>query len=164
MVARSRSARVNARAREAKHRGKRRARVYLMITRASGNGAAGVSGRGAVEAGEKDACDAIDEDTLSTPSGDGEGTPIPKSILGETIRGAGQGASPWKSVKFEEELPEGFPERTANGFKRRNPVRGGEVRGINLLFVVLGCVWLSRVFHILTQRFTNSLAGRGDEF
>ena len=43
-------------------------------------------------------------------------------------------------------------------------MRGGEVRGINLLFVVLGCVWLSRVFHILTQRFTSSLAARGDEF
>ena len=32
-----------------------------------------------------------------------------QGILGETVRGAGQGASPWKSVKFEEELPEGFP-------------------------------------------------------
>ena len=135
-----------------------------MITRASGIGAAEVSGCGAVEAGENAACGGIDEDTLSTPSGDCEETPIPKSILGETIRGAGQGASPWKSVKFEEELPEGFPERTANGFKRRHPVRGGEVRGINLLFVVLGCVWLSRVFHILTQRFTSSLTGREDEF
>ena len=88
-----------------------------MITRARGIGAAEVSGRGAVEAGENAACGGIDEDTLSTPSGDCEETPIPKSILGETIRGAGQGASPWKSVKFEEELPEGFPERTANGFK-----------------------------------------------
>ena len=29
-----------------------------------------------------------------------------QGILGETVRGAGQGASPWKSVKFEE-LPEG---------------------------------------------------------
>jgi hypothetical protein len=134
------------------------------MTRANGDGAVGVSGSGAVGVGDNDEYDSTDEYTLSTPSGDGAGTSLPKSILGETNRGAGHGASPWKSVQFEAELPEGFPERTANGFKRRSPVRGGEVRGFNLLFMVLGCAWLSRVFHILTQRFTKSLAERGDEF
>lgn len=135
-----------------------------MITRASGNDAAGVSGRGAVEAGENVARDAIDEDTLSTPSGDGEGTPIPKSILGETIRGAGQGASPWKSVKFEEELPEGFPERTANASRRR-VARQSELSGTRLVILILACLWLSRVFHILTRRIAQSLTGGArDEF
>jgi|TARA_B110000977_G_scaffold150934_1_gene191455 hypothetical protein len=137
------------------------------MSRAANSDEVGMSGRGPV--GDEDISDRIDEvGEVSTPSRDDarlERTmSLPKSILGETIRGAGQGASPWKSVKFEEELPEGFPERTANGFKRKNPARGGEVKGINLLFIVLGCVWLSRVFHILTQRFTSTLADRREEF
>ena len=135
------------------------------MSRGASSDEVGVSGRGPGGVGENDDSD---EGEVSTPSRDdatlGRTESLPKSILGETIRGAGQGASPWKSVKFEEELPEGFPERTANGFKRRDPAHGGEGRGINLLFVVLGGVWLSRVFHILTQRFTSTLADRREEF
>ena len=82
-----------------------------------------------------------------------------QGILGETVRGAGQGASPWKSVKFEEELPEGFPERTANASRRR-VARQSELSGTRLVIL-----WLSRVFHILTRRIAQSLTGGArDEF
>ena len=71
-------------------------------------------------------------------------TPVPKGILSETRRGAGTGASPWKQVKFQSTLPEGFPERLtqqSRGFTQR----GGELGGLNLLFLVLICIFLARV-------------------
>jgi hypothetical protein len=89
-------------------------------------------------------------------------TPSPnttQSILGETVRGAGQAASPWKSVKFEAELPEGFPERTANASRRVSLSRTSRLSGLSLVFLVFGCMWLSRVLHIFSQKIFKSLMG-----
>ena len=87
-------------------------------------------------------------------------TPVPKGILSETRRGAGSGASPWKQVKFHSTLPEGFPERLTQQGKAFTQ-RGGDLRGINLLLLVLACIWLARLLFVFTKAVSNMMH---DEF
>jgi hypothetical protein len=90
-----------------------------------------------------------------------------EGILSETRRGAGSGASPWKQVKFQKELPEGFPERLRAGKGqpqgRRFRPRGGELSGFNTLFLLLACMWVIRIFHILTKKVMSSMSDDPDE-
>ena len=81
---------------------------------------------------------------------------IPKGILSETRRGAGSGASPWKQVKFHSTLPEGFPERLTQQGKAFTQ-RGGDLRGINLLLLVLACIWLARLLFVFTKAVSNMM-------
>ena len=83
-------------------------------------------------------------------------TPVPKGILSETRRGAGSGASPWKQVKFHSTLPEGFPERLTQQGKAFTQ-RGGDLRGINLLLLVLACIWLARLLFVFTKAVSNMM-------
>jgi len=86
--------------------------------------------------------------------------PHPKGILGETRRGAGSGASPWKQVRFQRELPEGFPERTGRHHRRNQ--RSSELSGLSIVALLACCLCVFRVFQILTERVLSSVSDAPD--
>lgn len=83
-----------------------------------------------------------------TPNEDGA-----KSILSPTRRGNGDGASTWKSVKFNHDLPKGFPERQSNAMRLRPASHYVKHRGDDrsqLMSLVL--VLLTLIFVVLTSQ------------
>ncbi len=91
-------------------------------------------------------------------------SPMPKGILSETRRGAGSAASPYKEVKWPNQLPEGFPVREENNTNRARPRRrGDELSGVNVIILLLACTWMYRVLRLLTKTALSGLTNLSSE-